>query len=262
VVRAARAAGLKVMLKPHVWYSRGGDWVGSIAMRTAEDWEAWFHAYGTFLEPFVDLAREERVEIFCVGTELSGTTLGRPDLWSGMIGEIRKRYHGPLTYAANWDREFEEIAFWKDLDWVGVQGYFPLTDKEHPSAEDLAAGWRRWVERMSTLTKRTGRKILFTEFGYKPVVGTASRPWEWRSHAPFSAEAQAKAYEAFFAAVSGREWFAGAYVWKWFAGYEGEGLRRRQDFSPQGLQAEAVMSRWFLGARPAVDAGSRPEPRL
>jgi hypothetical protein len=41
--------------------------------------------------------------------------------------EIRKIYTGKLTYAANWD-DFDKVPFWKELDYIGIDAYFPLSD--------------------------------------------------------------------------------------------------------------------------------------
>ena len=250
VTQLAHQLGLKVMIKPHVWFQgRNGLWHGDIAMTNPDDWLDWFRAYGTFLKPFVELAEAEKVDALCIGTELKGTTTGSPEHWRGMIQRIRAIYHGPLTYAAHWDREFETIPFWQDLDWIGVQSYFPLTDKGQPTVDELCQGWAQWVERIEAVARRTRRPIVFTEMGYRPSLGTAIKPWEWRNQAEFSEDAQADAYEAFFRVFAQREWFLGCYVWKWFSSPP-----RRQDFSPQGLKGVEVLRRWF--AAPA--ATSRP----
>ncbi|MEZ5988309.1 MAG: hypothetical protein R3F30_04155 [Planctomycetota bacterium] len=253
VTRRARALGLKVMIKPHLWvFHRDGFWRGEITYQRDEDWQAWFHAYGTFLEPFVRMAAEEGAEAFCVGTELAGT-VGQVERWTGMIRRIRAIYPGRLTYAANWYKEFEEVGFWGELDWVGVQGYFPLVDFDdrNPSHAELVAGWRPWLDKLDALSKRVGRKVLFTEIGYKPVTGTTHKPWEWRSGSPFDADAQAEAWGGFFDAIRGRDSISGSYVWKWFAHVGGRGWRNSKEFTPQGLPAERVIAERYkaLGGR-------------
>jgi hypothetical protein len=250
ITQAAHRQGLKVMIKPHVWFQgRGGVWHGDIAMTNAEDWLDWFRAYGTFLKPFVELAEEEKADAVCIGTELKGTTMGSPEHWQGMIKQIRAIYHGPLTYAAHWEQEFEAIPFWQDLDWIGVQSYFPLSDKGQPTVEDLCKGWQPWLQRIEAVAKKHQRPVLFPEMGYRPNLGTAIKPWEWRTQAEFSEDAQADAYEAFFRTFSNRDWFLGCYVWKWFSSQP-----RRQDFSPQGLKGVETLRKWF--ARPVRE--SRP----
>ena len=51
-IKDARAAGLKVLVKPHVWsgdFGRGGKWAADIAMKSEEDWAKWFEQYTAFI---------------------------------------------------------------------------------------------------------------------------------------------------------------------------------------------------------------------
>ena len=58
----------------------------------------------------------------------------------------RAVYKGKLTYAANWDGEFEEVAFWDALDVIGVQAYFPLTEERVPSVTKLTQAWAPYAD--------------------------------------------------------------------------------------------------------------------
>lgn len=246
IVRDAHAASLAVMLKPHLWFSTKNSWRGKIAMKTPEDWQRWFTMYREFLAPFVKMAREEKVAIFCLGTELAGTV--SHEEWPKIIKELRSEYSGQLTYAANWYDEFDRVPFWKQLDFIGVQAYFPLTDKADPSVDEVAAGWKKWKPSLEKTARESGRPLLFTEFGYKPVLSTTVRPWEWRSDAEPSPGAQLRAYEGAFKALHQEPWFNGVYVWKWYSNYTGgEKSRRRHhdNFSPQGYPAERAIEQWF-----------------
>ena len=249
LTRQAHANGLKVTLKPHLWFSRGGQWRGQIRPQDEAAWWRFYSAYRDFLRPYLELARDERIALFCLGTELGGTT-DNEKLWRRLIADARKTYSGQLTYAAHWNEEPWRIRFWDALDVIGVQGYFPLIDFEDRPAtgEQLRAGWRPWMAKLRALSERENRPVLFTELGYQPRVGTAHRPWVWNMPTPFSAEAQVNAFDAFFAAADGQEWLQGAHIWKWFS-YERRG--RRSDFSPQGLPAEELLrGRFSRGSRP------------
>lgn len=249
VIQQSHKLDLKVMLKPHVWFAGKNGWRADIAMKTEEQWQTWFAMYKRFLQPFLEMARDEKVAIFCLGTELAGTVHRKE--WRELIAEIRKTYTGKLTYAANWYDEVDKVCFWHDVDFVGVQAYYPITESDDPSVTEIAAGWKPWTKTLEQLANKTKRPILFTEFGYKPVLGTTIRPWEWRSNAERSPEAQAKAYEGAFRALEDKPWLHGLYVWKWFSGYTGggKGRFRHDNFSPQGAPAETTMKDWFRKVR-------------
>ncbi len=242
VTRLAKRYGVKVILKPHLWFTRGGKWRGDICFTTDEAWQAFDRAYWAFLKPYLELAQVEKIDAFCLGTELSGTTTNKK-LWLGIIERSRKIYGGSLTYAAHWWKEWETAGFWHKLDWIGVQAYFPLVDFEdrNPTHKELLAGWKPWLAQLEKLSKKTGKPVLFTELGYKPRLGTTHKPWEWRSRTAPDEGAQAEAYRGFFEAVRGRKAFIGVHIWKWFT----YAKRRHQDFSPQGLEGEEMLRRYF-----------------
>ena len=49
-------------------------------------------------------------------------------------------YSGKLTFGANWYLEYEDVTFWDDLDYIGIQAYFPLTKKENQGVDELVKG--------------------------------------------------------------------------------------------------------------------------
>ncbi len=73
----AREAGLKIMVKPHLWI-RGEGWVGEYAPVTEEGWHRWEATYTDYVVGLAVLADSLSVELFVVGTELDETvrTLG------------------------------------------------------------------------------------------------------------------------------------------------------------------------------------------
>lgn len=248
----ARKLGIKTLLKPHIWLRnrRDGKWLSDIAMDNEADWQSWFEHYRAFILHYAELAEKNGIEALCVGTELHATAKLRPNDWRQLIAEVRKIYHGQLTYAANWYREFEDITFWDKLDFIGIQGYFPLTDKQNPTLDELKKGWQPHVEAIDKIRKLYQKPVVFTEIGYRSTVDSAIKPWEWmRASSDVFSEAelqtQANCYEAFFQTFWQKDWFAGAYIWKWFPNPE-RGFRRGHDpFTPQNKPAEKVMAKWY-----------------
>lgn len=268
----AKSCGIKTILKPHVWMrTNEGKWRSDIAMKTDEDWEKWFNNYEAFILHYAKVAEEGEMEALCIGTELLQPTTKHPNRWRAMIKNIRKVYSGQLTYAGNFYKEYENIEFWDDLDFIGIQAYFPLTKNESPSKKELIKAWRKPIKAMTKLAKKFKKPIVFTEIGYKNTADAAIEPWIWPSQVDkeivnISDEVQANCYEALFEALWHEEWFGGIYVWKWFHGghrftlddfwayreerrkkYMGDkytpGMSVR--FSPQGKIAEKVIAKWF-----------------
>ncbi len=241
--RMAHALNIKTLLKPHLWVSKS--WPGDVAMGSDADWAKWFSAYEEFILHYAVLAEKHRVDLFCIGTELQ-QTISHEKEWRSIIKKIRSVYHGPLTYAANFHQEFERIAFWDELDFIGVQAYFPLSPHKDPPVNELVEGWRTPLASIEKIHLRFGKPVLFTEIGYRSTHDAAIEPWRWpneRDASEVCNEVQASCYTAFFQAVWNKKWMAGAYFWKWYP-HGGSGLKE-SDFTPQEKQAERVIRENF-----------------
>jgi hypothetical protein len=249
--RLARARGIRTLLKPHVWLRdrSDGQWVGSIAMTNEADWADWFTRYEEFIVHYAVLAESMGVEVLCIGTELEGTTRRTAD-WRRVIAAVRAVYRGRLTYAANWSGEFEHVEFWGDLDYIGVQAYFPLSDRAEASVDELLAGWRPVVERIVVVQQRFARPVLVTEIGYKAADLATVEPWTWTTTDRYNPDEQARAYEAAFRALWDRPWCAGMYWWKWFPAGHHEAHGRDRYFTPQDKPAAGVMAKWYRAGGP------------
>ena len=247
----ARERGIRTLLRPHIWLSGvpDGKWLADVTMKDDADWQRWFESYGAFILHYAQLAEELGIEALSVGAELRTATTTREADWRRLIGRVREVYHGRLTYAAKWHAEFEQIAFWDALDFIGVQAYFPLTDGTTPTVAELEAAWRPHLAAIERLARRSGKPVVFTEIGYRSVPGATARPWEWPAAPEPVTEAglnvQADAYEAFFRTFWRRDWFGGAYLWKWFPGLEHRPGPPTAEFSPQNKPAERVLARWY-----------------
>ncbi len=248
----AKRFGIRTLLKPHIWLrnSSNGKWRGEIEMNSEQDWQSWFASYRTFIFHYARFAERNDIEALAVGTELRTTAVKREQDWRDIIEEIRKVYSGKLTYSANWYGEFEEIPFWDALDYIGIQGYFPLTDKEHPTVDELKAGWQPHLQTIEGISRRHNKPVIFTEIGYRSAADAAIRPWEWpRRRREQATEAdlqtQANCYEAFFQTFWQKDWCMGAFFWKWFPKLRSDSDYRGKGFTPQNKPAEQVMANWF-----------------
>lgn len=243
----ANSNGVEVLLKPHLWARNG--WPGDIRMQNETEWEVWFGHYREFILYYARFAEACHIPIFCIGTELHHATRYETP-WRNLIGEIRKVYHGKLTYAANFHQEYEHIQFWDALDYIGIQAYFPLSARDNPGLKELVAAWKGPLLKLERLSDAYKRPVLFTEIGYKSTVDTAAEPWRWPQQSDvvkMSEECQANCYQAFFQAAWDKPWLAGVYFWKWYP--HGNSRLQDIDFTPQGKPAEKVMATWFTNGK-------------
>jgi hypothetical protein len=244
-IDSAHNHGLKVMLKPQIYIPQG--WTGDLDFESDSDWLSWEKSYEDYMMLFVDIATEKRAEMVCIGTELKKSIAKRPEFWRGLITKIRQKYNGKLTYAANWD-DYESVPFWAELDFVGVNAYFPLTDSHTPSVPTLQKSWKPIVKKLRKIATHTQKPILFTEFGYMSVEGCAGKTWELekirRSLSP-NPQAQANAYEALFLTFTREPYWAGGFAWKWYPSAFGREGHNDRDYTPQNKTAQSVLSRWY-----------------
>ncbi len=233
--------GIEIMLKPQIWIWKGA-FTGTLKMNSEAHWKQLEASYDDFILTYARLAEESKVPILCIGTELEQFVTNRPDYWKGLIKRIRGVYNGKLTYAANWD-EYTRTTFWEDLDFIGIDAYFPLSDEKTPSVEQLKEGWQPWKEKIATLSKSKEKPVLFTEFGYRSMDFTAKKPWLVdRNDESVNLEAQVNAKKAIFSEFWTEDWFAGGYVWKWFINHEKSGGDKDNRFTPQNKPAQQVIS--------------------
>lgn len=226
----AHQLGMRVMLKPQVWF-RGG-YPGDFDLADDAARDAWLAEYERFALHHADLARRAHADLYCIGTEFAKLTRHEA-YWRQLIAKIRKVYPGPLTYAANFGQEFEALAFWDELDYMGLNNYYPLPDSLNPAEV---------VAKVEAVQQRFGKPVLFTEGGYSSYTGGHRQPWA-ENGGTVDLEMQATAYDAVLAAFWEKPWFYGAYWWKIGSNSFGGPLDRSH--TPWGKPAMAVVSRWY-----------------
>ncbi len=247
-IQEMHTKGIRVQLKPHLWTGEG--WRANIKLATAEEWNIWFEGYRKNMLHYAQMAQLTKVELFCVGTELKSTLTKVPEKWIGLIQEVKSIYSGELTYAANWDGEYDMVPFWEQMDYIGIQAYFPLTKNANPNIKDIKQGWKRHLEKLERLTLTHNRPILFTEVGYKSEASATIKPWKWDNtfsilYRKKSDKTQQLAYEALFQLLWQKDWFAGAYIWQWETRNVRQNASRNLDFTPQYKPAENTIATWY-----------------
>jgi len=252
VIEEARALGMKVMLKPHldVIDTSEGGFRGEIMCATDPEWDAWFNNYRDFIVHYAKMAEETKCEMFCIGTELTSVATIKEDKWKTVvIPPIKEAYKGQLTYAANWHDEYQYVKFWDKMDYVGIDAYFPLSDKKIPTYEEIKAGWAPWIKDMEEFQKRVNKPIIFPEIGYCSADGITKMPWEEAVGRQLNMKLQEDCYRAVFELFWPKEWFYGAYWWKWGTNKKLGGKTNR-NFTPQNKPAQDLVREWYKKPSP------------
>lgn len=185
-----------------------------------EEWlDQWFGSYRNFILQFAQIAKEEGVEYFCVATELRQLH-EYSNYWERIIREVRGVLDGTgikILYHANHD-DFFKVKFWDKVDFIGISAYYPLSDGEYDSVDDLKKSWNIKLDTIEEWLEQNGyqdKPVLFTEVGYVSLKGTTRVPWEFKQKAPIDEQEQADAYEATLSEIPKRPWLHGLYFWRW-----------------------------------------------
>ena len=244
-IEFCQKAGLKIMLKPQIWMMNA--YTGDYKLGSEKEWVAFENSYNDFIMSFLKIAVEYELEMFCIGTEWREFVAARPGYWNKLIQNVKKEYQGELTYAANWD-DYEDVPFWKEMDHIGVNGYFPISYSRSPALKELVAGWEIHRENLKKFSEKYDRQIIFTEIGYRSIQGATIKPWEHGNRDKFSEEIQDRAYKALFAVLWEEDWFKGMFIWKWYHNHDDQGGKGNLDFTPQNKMAEkTIRTQWSEG---------------
>lgn len=239
----AQLLGMHVMMKPHIWLGNG-KWCGEITITDSGELKKWENAYCQFITYHGLIAELAGMQSLCVAVELPHI-VQHTDMWRRIIRCARGAFSGQLTYGANWMDEYDGITFWNDLDFIGIQNYFPLSkSKEEPSAEMYSRAKELSVT-LSEFSKKWNRPIVFTEAGFPSIEYGLMSPHREDFSQNRSEDSQALGYSILFEEFSQQPWFKGFFWWKWESG---NSSRRSSDksFHIRGKKAESVVKKFYL----------------
>jgi len=246
--------GMKVLLKPMLDVG-DGTWRAYI---NPSDRDLWFANYTNFLGTFADIAEAKGVELYSIGCELNNMEdTANNGRWTDLISNIRSRYDGELTYSANHSPAdgvgggYESVAWWDQLDYIGIDAYFPLSPpgQNNTTLAQLTASWQSRADTIESWRTSRGltQRVLFTEVGYQSVDGSTQTPWG--GSGPVDLAEQADAYEALLTVMSDRSWWDGAFWWSWETNpYAGGPMDT--GFTPQNKPAQDVLQSFYGGPGP------------
>ncbi len=236
--------GFEVMMKPQLWIGHG-NYTGHMKMPSEAAWKELEASYRDFILEFATVAETSNVAMLCIGTELDQFIQERPEYWNRLIEEIKTVFSGKLTYAANWD-EYSRVPFWDQMDFIGVDAYFPVSEEEIPSLSVARAGWQPWKSALQAFSETSKRPILFTEYGYRDITYAGKEPWaSHREGVTVNADAQVTLLTSLYEELWLEPWFAGGFLWKWHPTHHRVERWTEGQFSPQKKPAEDVIRSYY-----------------
>ncbi len=237
----AKEKNLYTLLKPQIWVH--DSWPGDIKMKSEKDWNLFFDYYYRWIRHYALIAEIYEMDILCLGVELSEATQTHPQKWKELIQKIRGIYSGKITYAANWGNEFEDLSFADQLDYIGINCYYPLSKNKHPDKDDLVHGFKKIAQKIKQKSIQTGKPILFTEIGFRSIQAPWIQPHERHNGQKITQKDQALCYQIVLKELEGQNWCAGIFWWKW-PSYLNHRKPNNSGFTPNRKLAAKVFKRF------------------
>ncbi len=254
-VSDARAKLIAVMLKPQVDLYNG-EWRATIHPDAGG---LWFSSYTAMMIKYARLAEELHIEMLCIGTEyVFASQHNYASQWRSLIAAVRNIYTGKLIYAANWNGdyadglttpEFKQVEFWNDLDYIGVDAYYPLTNSAGdsiPAFETAVANTVSNVQEIRAISSLHYRQVVITETGIQSVHGALAAPWDYSLGASNQAvqdnQAQQFYYRVMIEAIGKEPWCNGMFWWNWESI---PSINESTNYTPQNKPAAETLRQWY-----------------
>lgn len=247
LMNAARDLSLTAMLKPHIYLGES-NWPGTIEMKSKKDWNLFFSYYTDWIMHYALFAEIYHVPLFVIGNEFSKASVGNEQEWIELSNKIRKIYSGKIIYAPNWGDEFEQLTFWNHFDYIGLSEYYPLSDKDNPTDEELLNGAEDVLKKIKTVHEKFNKPVIFTESGFRASIAPWKTALEKDGRDQVNLNNQARCYKALLTAIQDVDWLAGIYWWKWPTYLEYKGFTFGEGFdlySPNNDETEKVIKQFF-----------------
>ncbi len=254
-VEQAHARGIRVLLVPHLWVWSETGWRGEIDPGTEQGWRDYQASYRAFVLAWARDAAAMEVDALSIGVECKSWSGRFGAFWASFIDDVRGAYPGLLTYSANWD-EAEAVLFWDRLDLIGINAFYPLAHHEGATYDEYLAGAREARDAVLDISETLDMPVVFVEVGYTTRRDAAVEPWLWpdgMTDVAYSEEEQSRALEASLSTFVPEEWFAGFFVWRYYASLDDVSQEAIWGFSPHGKQTERMLTHAFgspFGADP------------
>jgi len=253
----ARRLGLGTLLSVQELSDASGSWAdGPVPISPAGQQAFWGRVSASVLH-YALLAELLRVDILSLGSDFreAGRTLAEPDAWDApmragrltrwrkLIQRTRACYTGALTYGARMAQDAGMIAFWGDLDFVGLN-VFPEYGKVGVEPRDAYV--RRTLgghlEQGILLANRWNRPLLLLQVGFPSAAGSWPNPDVPRG--PAAPEEQERFYRILEEVLAEErvdgDVVRGFWLWNWRVAADGGGPEDH-GFTLRGKPVEEIL---------------------
>ncbi|MEL7342480.1 MAG: hypothetical protein AAGM67_18505, partial [Bacteroidota bacterium] len=111
--------------------------------------------------------------------------------------------------------ETENLGFADALDFVGVNFYYPLSEKADPTDEELTQRLNEKLSELDQLAETWGKPYVLTEIGYRSIDTPWQHPHAGVGNAAINQTAQARCYQTVLGNLKSHPACRGLYWWKW-----------------------------------------------
>jgi autotransporter-associated beta strand protein len=281
VIDVIQSKGLKVAIRPHMEV----EGCSLIDSYISQDFQSWCNGpmgYGNLVNHYAQIAEAKHVDLLALGNEMMQVTT-RYNYLTDVVNGAKSRYSGPVTYAAlgrdytgplDWQVmgpagqtaiSCESTGWYGQLDSIGINCYYQLTDQMDPTVGQLKEVWRQYGKRMdywwNSLPADQRKPVEFTEWGYPSMDGCNKAPTDYDIYQrdaqghyildqhgdkiprPIDKQEQADCYEAMFSQMWQKyPWFKAVHVFAW---PDNEDAGDNPYYSPQNKLAESVMANYY-----------------
>ncbi len=245
----AKLNGLSVLIDPWVEFPPAE----SSAEYDAGDstgWAKFEQSYLKYIVHFANIAENEGADVFCIGSDMENFVIQQDTFWTSLIDTVRKVFAGELTYGANY-KNYDDIPFWSDLDYIGIQAYFFVSLSQTPQSLDVEQHWvSSLIPALSAYSSSQQRNVLFTQIGYRSIdyCGEQVLNEDTTSTYTVNVNAQENCISGFLNALRNRSWFDGAFIRGWTLDKKNKGAGD-DSYSPQAKSTYSSILSIYLDAQ-------------
>jgi len=252
IISEAHEHGLKVCLIPSI-------------METSEDpsptnhsrdwWEQFQAQWREIMIYYAKLAQQYHVEMLGFKMWPAIESIGDEEksivdpLAQELLKDLRHYYQGDILVEF---RRYFDMNVYALGDYLGAGGgfMFDLTTSKNPTVSELRNAMLEKLDDFGNSVTKWGKPFIITAFGRYSYDGAAANlcedserlnPWypnnpNW----PMDLQEQADIYEAFFQAITQKNWISGAFPWCYFYWDSID-----KDINIRSKPAEKVVAKWF-----------------